>query len=302
MSLNLATLYGQQFSSNVALLLQQKMSKFRGAVTTGSHTGKQASPVDQIGAVAMRPVTNRFAPKERTDAAVDRRWVSPSDFDLQQLVDTFDNLKIISDPKSKYVQNAIAAANRQFDDLIIDGFFGTSLTGETAGTSTTFPTSTSTNVVSVDTGGAASGLNVAKLKKAYELALTNEVDVESDPLYVAITAKQNTNLLNEIEIISADFKAEQKPRVESGKVMSFLGFNFIHSQRLDTGTDDQAGTSRAIPVWAKSGMYLGLWQDMRTDVREAKELKGNPWEVYLYLSAGATRLEEGKVLKIWARE
>lgn len=302
MSQNLASLYGQQFSTNVELLLQQKMSKFRGAVTTGSYTGKQASPVDQVGAVNMNPVNSRFQAKQRTDAAVDRRWCTPNDFDLQQLVDTFDKLKVISNPQSVYVQNAVAAANRQFDDLVIDSFFGTSKTGETGGTSTTFPTSTSTNVVGVNTGGTASGLNVAKLKKAYELLLTNFVDVESDPVYVAITAKQNTDLLNEIEVISADFKNEQKPRVENGRVMSFLGFDFIHSQRLDTGTDDQSGTSRGIPVWAKSGMHLGLWQDTTTDVRQAKELKGNPWEVYLYMSAGATRLEEGKVLRIWARE
>lgn len=299
MSQELASLYGQQFATNVALLLQQKVSKFRGAVTTGSYVGKQASPVDQVGAVAMQPVTGRFQNKVRTDAPVDRRWVLPSDFDLQQLVDTFDKLKIISNPQSVYVQNAVAAANRQFDDLVIDAFFGTAKTGETGSTSTAFLAG---NVVGVSTGGTTSNLNVAKLKAAYELLLTHEVDIESDPIYVAIGAKQNTALLNEIEIISADFKQEQKPRVENGKVMSFLGFNFLHSQRLDTGTDDAAGTSRAIPVWAKSGMHLGLWQDQTTDVRQAKELKGNPWEVYLYLSAGATRLEEKKIVKIWARE
>ena len=237
MSQELASLYGQQFATNVALLLQQKISKFRGAVTTGTYVGKQASPVDQVGAVAMQPVTGRFQNKVRTDAPVDRRWVLPSDFDLQQLVDTFDKLKIISNPQSVYVQNAVAAANRQFDDLVIDAFFGTAKTGETGSTSTAFLAG---NVVGVSTGGTTSNLNVAKLKAAYELLLTHEVDIESDPIYVAIGAKQNTALLNEIEIISADFKQEQKPRVENGKVMSFLGFNFIHSQRLDTGTDDAA--------------------------------------------------------------
>jgi hypothetical protein len=36
----------------------------------------------------------------------------------------------------------------------------------TGGTSTTFPTSTSTNVVGLSTGGSNSNLNVAKLRAA----------------------------------------------------------------------------------------------------------------------------------------
>ena len=299
MSANLASLYGQQYATNVQLLLQQKMSKFRGAVTEGSYTGKQASPVDQVGAVAMQPVTSRFSPKTRTDAAVDRRWVTPSDFDLQQMVDTFDKLKVISDPKGVYTQNSVQAANRQFDDLVIAAFTATALTGVESGTSTSILAG---NTVSVSVGGTASNLNVAKLKKGYELMLTNEVDVDSDPIYCAITAKQNTALLNEIQIISADFKQEQKPAVMNGRVMSFLGINFIHSQRLATGTDDASGTSRSIPLWAKSGMHLGLWSDVQSKIRMAEELKGNPWEVYLYMSAGATRLEEKKIVRIWASE
>lgn len=299
MSANLASLYGQEFSTNVALLLQQKESKFSGAVMTGTHQGKQASPVDQVGAVNMSPVTSRFAEKVRTDAPVDRRWVVPQDFDLQQLVDTFDKLKVISDPRSVYVQNSLQAANRQKDDLLIAAFTATALTGETGGTSTSILAG---NTVSVSTGGTASGLNVAKLKKAYELLLSHDIDVDSDPVYCAITAKQNTDLLNEIQVINADFKQEQKPQVVGGRVMSFLGINFLHSQRLVTGTDDAAGTSRSLPLWCKSGMHLGVWADVKTDVREAKELKGNPWEVYLHMSMGATRIEEKKIVRIWARE
>lgn len=299
MSIQLANLYAQQFSTNVQLLLQQRMSKLRAAVTEGSYKGEQASPVDQVGAVNMSPVTTRFEPKTRTDAPVDRRWVVPFHFDLQQLIDTFDKLQMISDPKSAYVQNAVAAANRQFDDLIIDAFFDGAKTGKSGSTNTPFGTN---QFVSVDVGGADSDLNVAKLKAGFEILLANEVDTDQEDIWCAITAKQNTALLNEIQIISSDFKAEQRPQVSGGRVMEFLGIKFIHSQRLGTGTDDQSNTSRMIPMWAKSGMHLGIWQDTKHSVREAKELKGEPWETYVYMSAGATRLEEEKVVRIWAKE
>lgn len=303
MSANLLNLYGQQYSTNVGLLLQQRDSKFGPYVMTGTHAGEQASPVDQVGSVEMQSVTGRFQTKTRTDAAVDRRWVSPSDFDLQQLVDKFDKLKMLSDPKNAYVQNTVAAVNRKKDEVIIDAFFGTSLTGKTGTTSTTFPTSTSTNVVGVSTGGTTSNINVAKIKKAIELLLTNNVDLDVEQVACAIGPKQNTALLNEIEVISSDFSPAERPTIDSkGRVMSFLGINFVHTNRLDLGTDDAAGSSRGIPLWCKSGMHLGLWQDAVYDVREAKEFKGNPWEVYAHMSLGATRIEEGKVIRIWCRE
>lgn len=300
MSANYPSLFSQEYSTNVQLLLQQKESKFRAAVTVGSgHKGEQASPVDQVGPVEMQPVNNRFAPKTRTDAAVDRRWVLPQDFDLQQLVDSFDKVRLVSDPQSVYVRNTVNAANRRMDHIVIDSFFAASNTGKTGTSTTNFGTN---QFVGVNTGGTTSNLNVAKLKAAYELFLANEVDVESDPIYCAITAKQNTALLNEIQIISSDFKASEQPTVSGGKVMSFLGINFIHSQLLDTATDDQGGTSRAVPMWAKSGMYLGFWIDPTYRVRQAEELKGNPWEVYAMMTLGATRLEEKKVVRIWCRE
>ena len=299
MPANLLNLYGQEFASTVQLLLQQRQSRLRSAVMTGTHVGKQASPVDQVGAVEMQPVTSRFATKVRTDAPVDRRWVFPSDFDLQQLVDTFDKLKIISDPQSVYVQNAISAANRQYDRLIIDAFFDDAKTGETAGTTTSFLAG---NVVGVGVGGTASNLNVAKLKRARKLLLGHEVDLDSDSIYCAITASQDEALLNEIQVISDDFNRSDAPVLRDGKLERFLGINFIHTELLETGTDDAAGTSRAVPIWAKSGVHLGLWKDSTTSVRQAMEFKGNPYEVYLYMSAGATRTEEKKVIKVWCRE
>ena len=54
MSDNLYKLFTEQFSTNLELKLQQMGSKLRGKIGEGSHTGKQASPVNQIGAIALR--------------------------------------------------------------------------------------------------------------------------------------------------------------------------------------------------------------------------------------------------------
>ena len=57
MSINIPTWYVQQYSTNIQLLLQQKGSKLAGAVMRGTHVGKQASPVDQVGAINAQKVT-----------------------------------------------------------------------------------------------------------------------------------------------------------------------------------------------------------------------------------------------------
>jgi autonomous glycyl radical cofactor GrcA len=288
---------------NVSLLLQQKTSRLRDAVTFKSgYRGKQVSPIDQLGAIEMQSVVGQFAPIGRVDATVDRRWVAPLQFDLNQIVDSFDKLKVLSDPQSSYVMNAMQAANRKFDDLIIAAFIATAATGETGATSTTILAG---NTVSVSLGGTASALNVDKLKRAKRLLRANEVE-EDDPIFCAITAQDEEALLNEIQIINADyFKGgngmASQPVLAEGKLDRYLGINFIHSERILSGTDDAAGTSRSVPVWAKSGMHLAVWEDVKTDVSQRKDLSGHPWQAYIYMMANATRLEEKKVVRVWCR-
>lgn len=293
MSVNLPTHFVQQYSTNIALLLQTRGGKFRSAVTTGNYVGKQASPVDQIGAVEMQPVTARFGQMGRVDAATDRRWVFPSDFDLPQLIDKFDKLRLITDPQSAYVRNAVMAADRQFDKLIITAFTATAKTGESGSTSTSF---TAGNEVDVATGGANSKLNVAKIKAVKKLMEANDVDFEQEEAYIGITAADHAALLDEVQITSSEFKNGAAPVLQNGRVTEFLGFKFIQSELIETVL---AGTNEVtLPVWVKSGMHLGIWDEMMHDISQRKDLQGLPWQLYTTMTAGATRIEENKVYAI----
>lgn len=299
MSVNIPTFYVEQFSTNINLLTQQMDSRFAGAVMVGSHQGKQASVVDQIGAVAAQKVTSRFEDMPRVDAPTDRRWVFPVDYDLPQLVDTLDKLRLVTDPTSALVTNAVAAMQRAMDDQIISAFFADAKTGETGSTTTSFPTSTTTNVVSVDTGGSASGLNVAKLRAARKMLRKAEVNIDAEQPYIAITADQEDDLLNEIQVINRDYNSTLV--LQNGKIDRYLGFEFIHSERLTTGTDDQSGTSTEVPVWVRSGMHLGVWDGISTTISQRNDLRSLPFQAYVAGTFGATRVEEKKVLKIWCR-
>mgnify|MGYP001557962737 CR=1 FL=1 len=292
-----------EFSSVVGLLLQQKGSKLRPGMMTGSHTGKQASPLNQLGAVEATEVTSRFGVMGRTDATPDRRWVFPRSFDVPQLIDPVDLLKMNFDPSSQYVTNALYALGRKIDDEILRAMFTTtSKTGEQGGTDTTF---LSTNVVGLNTGGANSSLNIPKLRAAKRLLMLNEVDLDNDPVYCAITADEHDALLNEVQVISSDFNGREKPVLEDGKVVRFLGVNFVHCERIITSAlalDDQStsASSKQIPMWAQSAMYLGMWNELESSLERRADLQSRPWQLYSIGTWGATRLEEKKIVKIWS--
>lgn len=288
--------YVEQFSSNIQLKLQQKGSRLRHAVMEGHHVGSQASPVDQFGAISANKVTGRYNPMQRVDAPTDRRWVFPQDYDLPQLLDSFDKLRLLIDPMSSYVTNAQYALGRAMDQEILNGLLLSNFTGNNGATTTAFP---STQVVGVQQGAASStNLTVAKLRAGKKLLLQNEVDLDSDPIFCAINAANHDSLLAEVQVISTEFN--DKPVMVEGKIQRFLGIDFIHTELLFTGTDDQSGTSTAVPMWAKSGAYVGVWNDIMTDVSRRNDLQSIPYQAYVFGTFGGTRLEEKKVVQIWA--
>jgi hypothetical protein len=301
MSVNIVPTWAvQQFNTNVGLLVQQKQSRLEMAVTSkGGYKGESASVIDQVGPVEMQEVVTRFSPMGRVDASLDRRWVAPFDFQLPQLVDNFDKFKILlTDPMSWLVQGAAAAAKRKKDDRIINAFFTAAMTGKTGSIVTPFDAG---QVVSVNTGGTDSPLNVAKLEEARRLFVANEVDLEEERIHVAMSSKDQKALRSEILLISMEYN--EKPVFDdNGNITKWRGYDFHYSERagLTTeATDDAAGSSRAVPMWVKSGMHLGIWEDISTSISQRNDLTGEPWQAYTKLSCNATRLEEKKVVKVW---
>ncbi len=295
MSINVPTWYVQQYSTNLDMLLQQKGSRLTDSVMHGSYVGEQGSPVDQVAAVEATEVTDRFAPMARIDAATDRRWVFPSDFDLPQLIDSFDKLRLITDPNSVYTTNGVYAMGRAKDDVIITAYFADAKTGKSGGTTTTFATEGQNVAVAFGAAGNV-GLTVAKLLEAERLLMAAEVDLDNDPVFCIGTSNQHDDLLHEIQIINKDFN--NTAVLVKGKISSWGIFNFKFTERLDV----DGSTFRRVPVYAKSGMHLGMWNDIKTSVSKRNDLRGEPWQVYAYGSFGATRVEGLKMVEVKCAE
>jgi len=295
MSQNIPTHYAQQYASTIELLLQQKGSKLRDTCTPHSIRGaKAANVVDQIGKVEATKRTTRYPVLTPADTPTDRPWVYPSDYDWNDLIDSIDKLRTITDPQSSYAINGTYAMGRAMDREIIAAYFGDRKTGEAGGTTVSFPAG---QQVAVNFGASGNvGLTVAKMREAKRLLMAAEVDLETDPIYMPITAKQHDNLLAEVQVTSLDYN--EKPVLVEGKITRFLGFNMPNTELLSV----DGSSYRRVPVYAKSGMHLAVWNDITTDISIRKDLAGLPIQVYVYGTFGATRGEEKKVVEIKCAE
>lgn len=296
MSENLVKLWTTQFSTNLELRLQQVGSRLRGKVREGFHVGKQASPVNYIAPITMTAPAGRFAPKANTNADFQRRWVFPQDGEINQLIDSFDELKTIVDPMSQYSVNAANATSRYWDDGIIAAAFGTAQIGTDAGglSGETFSTANYQIADTFGSGATSSGLTVAKLIEAKRIFRHNHVDLEdtiNEDMTLVIGSKQESDLLNQVQVVSTEFA--DRPTLVDGKVTRFMGFNIVFSERLN-----YASNKRQCIAMVKSGMYLGVWKDTVNRASIRNDLSGEPWQLYTATSFGATRLEPGRLLQI----
>lgn len=290
----LIPLYTTQFSTNLELLLQQMGSKLRGKCREGFHVGKMASPINQIGAIALKAPAGRFVPKNRTDAEFVRRWVFPQEGEIDQLIDSFDELQTIVDPKSMYTENAASAVGRGWDDCIIAATTGSAQLGQDAASLTTETFATANfQIASTFGASAASGLTIAKMIETKRILRHWHNDLEADPLTFVIGSQQESDLLNQVQVVSTEFN--DRPVLVDGQVKRFLGADIVVSERLQQTT---VGSVRGALAFVKSGMYLGMWKDLTNRVSIRNDLSGEPWDLYTSVMYGSTRLQPGKVIQI----
>jgi len=291
---DIQVLRSQEYSTNLEMLSQQKMAKLAPYSMVQQASGNKAfrmmSQIDKTNA-SLR--TTSAKPAVNIDVTHDGRWVYPLMYDWGKVVDDIDLLQTNISPQGMYVQSAVAALNRTSDDLFTTAFFGDAQTGETGSTSTSFD---SNNVVPVDLGGSAEGMTVEKMRNAQQILLDNDVDIDMEEIYIAVSPKQHDDLLALTTVVSTDFN--DRPVLVDGRVRKFLNMNIIISTRLPTDANDY----RRNPVWVKSGMGCGVWKEINGVIRKRPDLQGEPDYAEASMMKNFTRLEEAKCVEIKSSE
>ncbi len=286
MSVQITTAFIEQYKSNVFHLAQQKGSRLRDAVRTETVVGKSHF-FERIGSTAALKRTSRHSDTPRVDTPHSRRKVSMDDYDWADLIDQEDKVRMLISPQSEYAQAGAWAMGRAMDDAIIDAASGNAFGGVSGGSTVALPSGQK-----IVHGSA--GLSVTKLIEAKEILDANSVDPE-EPRYCVVTSKQLSDLLAITQITSADFNSVKA--LVQGEIDTFMGFNFIRTERLDTNSS----SNRLVLAFAQSGIGLAVGQDINTRISERAD-KNYATQVFLSMTIGATRIEDEKVVEIECTE
>jgi hypothetical protein len=286
MSTQINTAFVNQFSANVQMLSQQMGSLLRNAVDVESVNGEKAF-FDQVGSSAAIKKTSRHADTPLVETPHTRRMVTMSDYEWADLIDEQDKVRLLIDPTSTYGRAAAAAMGRAMDDEIIAAALGTAKTGKDGGTDTALP-------AGQKIAHGSAGLTIAKLLSAKEILDANSVD-PSITRHIVVSPKQISDLLNNTTVTSSDFNTVKA--LAQGELNTFVGFNFIVSNRLTTDSN----SDRQVIAFASDGIKVGMGKEPMAKIDERAD-KSYATQVYYCQTLGATRMEEEKVVEIACNE
>lgn len=282
MSFQITEAFIEQYSANFLTLAQQKESRLEGCVTIESGIVGASKAVERIGASDAYSITTRHGDTQYVETPHSRRWLDLADYGWADLVDEMDKIKALIDPTSPYLMAGVQALNRKKDDVIISALGAAARTG--TGT-TAFP-----SAQKIVHGSA--GMTVAKLRSTKQLL--DEAEVDDMDRFIIMTAEQINNLLGDSTVTSADYNTVKA--LVNGELNSFMGFNFIRSERLP-----KASTTRSCYAFHKSGLTLGIGKDIVTSI-DILPTKNMSAQVYARMSLGAVRLEEARVVEVQCTE
>ena len=301
----------QAYTANVYQLSQQKGSRIAPMVRSEVFKGKSEF-FDRLGLATAQKKVGRNTPTPNLDLAHSRRMVTTSMYEWATLVDRKDKLQNIHDPENQYAISARNALGRSMDDALIAAALGSAATGEDGSGTQTLGNA---QKVAAIASGAQSRMNIGALLKAK--LLMDQAEAEG-PRYFVHTAGMLEAMLEQTQVTSADYNSVKA--LVKGEVDTYLGFTFIHSERLplssvysagwkfDTTTGLYSSSGTAISgttevsgfCFVGDGLLLGKNEEAIGRIDERADMSYSH-QVYASMDFGGVRMEEAKVVEIIAQ-
>jgi hypothetical protein len=279
MSVSLSNAFVTLFDAEVKQAYQGK-AQLVGAVR--ARRGVEGSTV-KFPKVGRGVATPRIAQTDVTPLNVGFSQVTLTlaDWNAAEYSDIFSQAKVNFDERQELVQVVATAMGRRQDQMILDALAasGTSLT------------------VANSIGGAASNMNVAKLRESKRLMDASNVPM--DNRHVILHANGLASLLSETAVTSSDFNSVKA--LVQGEVNTFLGFQFhTIGDRTEGGLAIDGSSDRTCFAFHRDAIGYGEGLGMRTEINYIAEKTS--WLVNEVFSAGAVAIDAEGVVSITCRE
>jgi hypothetical protein len=201
------------------------------------------------------------------------------DYIAAEYSDIFHQSHVNFDERRELVQVVSKAIARRMDQLCIDALDAAS----------------SPSTVATSVGGAASNMNIEKLRAAAKAL--NDKNVPAEGRHLLMHSSQLDAMLGETEITSSDF-ATVKALVR-GEVTSFMGFNIITMGDRDEGGVPKPST-RTCFAWHQDSMGYAESISQKSEVNYIPEKTS--FLVSSMFSAGAVAIDDEGIVKISCTE
>lgn len=291
MSIQVPNAFQQKYRNDFLLLAQQNGSRlYRTVRNDPDRLDGKAGFFDRIGAVAMTEITTRHQPTVLQNTPHSRRRITMRDFAFHDAVDWQDVIRLGRDPSGKYSQNAIMAAGRQQDDLIISALGGSaySMDDDDAATAVALP-----SAQKVATGSG--GMTIYKLRQAKKILDAAEAGTQDNAKrYCILTSYQVDDLLATTQVTSGDYNTIKA--LVNGEINTFLGFEFIRTERLI-----KASTTRYCYCYTQSAVGIAVGKEPQIMMAIRPDLN-HSMQISAYMTMDATRIEDVQVVQVACTE
>jgi hypothetical protein len=274
MAQDVTTAFVTLFESEVKQAYQAE-SVLRGTMRTRTNVQGNTVKFPKIG---KGVATVRVPQTDVTPLNVQYNQVSASmtDYIAAEYSDIFQQSHINFDERRELVEVVSKSIARRLDQLCIDAMVGNA-----------------SSTIATSVGGAASNMNIEKLRATANAMNTNNVPAEGR--YLLMHASQLDSLLGDQEVTSSDFNTVKA--LVRGEVSSFMGFNFI-----TMGNRDEGGIPKAAPpirtcfAWHKDSMGYAESMAQRTEVSYIPEKTS--FLVSSMFSAAAVAIDSEGIIQV----
>ncbi len=298
-----------QYSNSVTMVAQQTRDPFAGLVTDETATGEAQAATDLYDAGEYSYGEDRSRRNPKNPVTGDKRWlVRPPIIESGQYIDKEDKFDTARDPTSTFVTIHTRRVVRGRADRTLGirkaeggvfrvtdgGILGTSVSGKRpGGAPAALPASQFVPV-------GASGLTLDKMRDAILELRKNDFGMEDDDqLYCAISAWQIDDLLGIAQAEGTAMTSFEKEQLRAGKPTMLMGLTWVRTNRLPhkDGTTDV----RLCPIWAKSNISRGIWQDVKGDMWNDSHARNLPY-VHVGAYIDCVRLQDKGVVVLECKE
>ena len=288
MTRTIDTAYISQFSDTMHDLVEQKESRLRGTVNVEIANGEKHF-FDRLGVFTASEVTGATDPIVLQDAAHSRRMATVRQYDANAYLADIDKLKMLVDPASDYARKLARAHAKNLDDIIVNALLGSASTGKDGTGSAAFDTSNN------QIAHGSAGFTVAKFNQALRILEAQEINIDSDRLYLALGARGVEDLLGDTTNQLTSFDFQDGKALATGGIPNFRGVNIVRTQRV---TDETSGTTFRGLLYTEDTCKVAMAQDLKVHISERNDLAGIPFQVATKMMMGAVRMEEATIVDV----